>query len=86
MEELKIVESLNNETFIDGRSMEYIEPFNFESNGYLWKISFMGVDLISSDNDEREWLNDDEQESLRDFLIRESKKVLLDITVRMQQV
>ena len=86
IEALKLVESLNNETFIDGRCIEEIEPFNFESNGYLWKISFMGVDLISTDNDDREWLEDDKRETLRDFVIREAKKVLLDITTRMQQI
>jgi hypothetical protein len=82
---LELVESLNDETFIDGRCMEHIEPFHFESNGYQCKISFMGVDLISTDNDEREWIGD-EPEPLRDFIIKEAKKVLLDITVRMQQI
>ncbi len=85
MEELKLVESLNNETFIDGKCIEHIEPFHFESNGYLWKISFMGIDLISTDNDDREWIKD-EREPLRDFVIKEAKKILLDITTRMQQI
>jgi hypothetical protein len=84
-EALKLVESLNNETFLDGVSLECIEPFNFESNGYQCKISFLGIALWDDDNDDREWLedNDDEKEPLRNFIIRETKKVLADINKRV---
>ena len=84
-EALKLVESLNNETFLDGVSLEWIEPFNFESNGYQCKISFLGIILWDDDNDDREWLedNDDKKEPLRNFIIREAKKVLADMNKRV---
>jgi len=83
---LKLVESLNNETFLDGRSFGWIEPFTFESTGVHCGISFLGVTLWDCDSDEREWIGDDEQEPLRDFIIRQAKEILADINVRMAQI
>lgn len=82
-EALKLVESLNNETFLDGVSLEWIEPFTYESNGYQCKISFLGVSLWNNANDDREWMDDDEKEHLRKFIVREAKKILADINRRL---
>ena len=83
---LVLVETLNEQTFIYGGCIGEIDLFNFESTYYFWEITFLNISLISSENDEREWINSDTKEPLRDFVIREAKKVLSDLTVRMQQI
>ena len=85
-EALELVESLNNETYLDGKSLDYIMPFNFESDGHTCAISFLGITLWDDDNDDREWLEGDEVEPLRDFIIREAKKILVDINTRLTQI
>jgi len=85
-EALKLVESLNNETYLDGVSLDWIVPFKFESDGYICYISFLGFILWDDDNDGREWKEDDEKEPLREFIIREAKKILADINIRLAQI
>lgn len=42
-------------------------------------VKYMGNYLWDSENDSREWIAEDEQEPLEDYLIREMKKVQLVI-------
>ena len=84
-EALTLVENLNNEAITD---LEYYVPFEFKSLG--WRnsaIYFMGVILWTEDNDEREYIEDtDEQEPLRDYIVRESKVILKDLNKKMNNL
>jgi len=82
---LKLVGSLNNETYLSGVSLDWITPFKFESDGHACAISFLEMRLWDNENDDREWSknNNNEKEPLRDFIIREAKKVLADINIRL---
>jgi len=84
-EALELVESLNNETFIDG-IIEWIEPFEFRSSGNECVIYFMDTVIWTSENDEREYESDDEKESLRKYVIRESKNILNDLNKKMNLI
>jgi hypothetical protein len=47
----------------------------------------MGVVLWTDDNDEREYIEDtDEQEPLRDYIVRESKTLLKDLNKKMRNL
>lgn len=85
-EALNLVESLNNESFLDGRCLDHYAPYEFTSIGYDCYISFMGVHLWSYDNDERSWITDTDKEPLREFVIKESKKIVNDLNLRMRQL
>ena len=81
-EALNLVESLNNESFVDGGCLDYYAPCEFISIGFDCQIKFMGVHIWSCDNDEREWTSDEEKESLRSLVVRESKKIISDLVTR----
>lgn len=85
-EALNLVESLNNESFLDGRCLENYAPYEFISIGYDCCITFMGVNIWSDSNDERSWITDTDKEDLRRFVIRESKGIVNDLNIRMRQL
>ena len=84
-EALILVEELNNEAITD---LEYYCPFEFKSYGwYNSAIYFMGIILWTDENDEREYIEDtDEQEPLRDYIVRESKVILKDLNKKMNNL
>jgi hypothetical protein len=86
-EALALVEELNNE-LQDRGGLEYYCPFEFKSYGWNNSaIYFMGVVLWTDDNDEREYIEDtDEQEPLRDYIVRESKTLLKDLNKKMRNL
>ena len=51
---------------------KYLEYVETPSGDY---VNYMGNYLWDSENDPREWVNDDEQESLESYLIKEVRKV-----------
>jgi len=85
-EALKLVDSLNTESYLDGVNLEWLTPFTFESDGKNCAISFMEVQIWDNENDGREWREEDEQEPLKDFVIREAKKILADLNIRLAQI
>ena len=86
-EAFKLVQTLNNETFLDNMYLDWVEPFTYLSDGNQCKISFLDIAIWDDDNDDREWINDgDEKEPLRDFIITETKKVLVDINKRISLI
>ena len=84
-EALALVEELNNETITD---LEYYCPFEFKSFGWdNSAIYFMGIVLWTDENDEREYIGDtDEQESLRNYVVRESKLILNDLNKKLNNL
>ena len=84
-EALKLVEKLNNDSFIDEESLEWVNPFGYQSDGNQCLISFLGVNIWDDDNDDRDWLEDDEdqKEPLIDYVLRESNIILKDMTKRV---
>ena len=79
---LELVEDLNNEV-IERGGMEYYAPFEFKSIGWQGSaIYFMGISIWLEQDDEREYIND-EPEPLRNFIIRQSAKVLKDLNMKM---
>lgn len=82
---LQITNDLNCESYIDN-GKEYYVPFTYVSMGHECLIEFMRVPIWDSANDNREWIDEDEQESLRKYLLRESKEILIDLCAKMMQV
>jgi hypothetical protein len=84
-EALALVEELNNETLT---GLEYYHPFEFKfRRGWFSSIYFMGVILWTDENDEREYIGDtDEREPLRDYIVRESKIILEDLSKKMNNL
>jgi len=84
-EALALVEELNNETITD---LEYYCPFEFKSFGWdNSAIYFMGIVLWTDAYDEREYIGDtDEQESLRNYVVRESKLILNDLNKKLNNL
>jgi hypothetical protein len=84
-EALTLVEQLNSEAITD---LEYYVPFEFKSFGWNNSaIYFMGIILWTDDNDEREYIGDtDEKELLRDYIVRESKVILEDLSKKMNNL
>ena len=84
-EALTLVEQLNKEAITD---LEYYVPFEYKS--LVWRnsgIYFMGIILWTEYNDEREYVEDtDEQEPLRDYIVRESKVILKDLNKKMKNL
>lgn len=84
-EALKLVEELNSETWVEGIG-EFWKPFKFCAGGYVCWIEFMGEPVWYSDTDNRRYINDDEKEPLIECLIRESKRILLDLNIKMAKL
>jgi hypothetical protein len=82
---LQITNDLNCEAYIDN-GKEYYMPFTYVSMGHECLIEFMGVPIWDSDNDDREWIGEDDKESLRKYLLRQSKEILIDLCAKMMQV
>jgi hypothetical protein len=81
-EALALVEELNNEAITD---LEYYCPFELRSKGWNNSvICFMGIIIWTDEYDERKYIEDtDIQESLRDYIVRESKVILNDLNKKM---
>lgn len=81
---MNVVESLNDETEERG-GLSYYHPFEFRSSGYQNSaVYFMGIVIWTEENDEREYITEtDEQEPLRQYLIREANKILKDLNLKM---
>ena len=84
-EALALVEELNNEAITD---LEYYCPFEFKSRGWNNSvICFMGIIIWTDEYDERKYIEDtDERESLRDYIVRESKVILEDLRKKMNNL
>jgi hypothetical protein len=84
-EALILVEELNDKAITD---LEYYCPFEFKSHGWNNSaIYFMGIILWTDENDEREYIEDtDEQEPLKDYILRESKVILKDLNKKMNNL
>ena len=82
-EALALVDELNSEAII---GLEHYFPFDFRSYGWNHSaIYFMGVILWTDKYDEREYIEDtDEQEPLRDYILRESKVILNDLNKKLE--
>lgn len=85
-EALNVVEDFNNK--VDERNgSEFHCPFEYKSYG--WKgclIEFMGVVVWDSENDNRDYISDNEKESLYDYVERESLKILKALNLKMGAV
>jgi hypothetical protein len=83
-EALDMVEDLNN-LLLERGGLDYYYPFVFKSTGWQGScIEFMSVCIWTECDEPRKFIeNKNEYESLRDFLIKESKKVLADLNNRM---
>jgi hypothetical protein len=81
-EALALVEELNNEAITD---LEYYCPFELRSKGWNNSvIYFMGTIIWTDEYDERKYIEDtDIRESLRDYIVRESKVILNDLNKKM---
>lgn len=77
-----IVQDLNDRTFVDG-GIEHYQPYEMQSDGFYSAVLFMGTVIWNSENDDREWLDDDTQEPIIDYLVKESKTILNDLNKRM---
>jgi hypothetical protein len=84
-EALALVEELNNKAITD---LEHYSPFEFQSRGWHNSaIYFMGIVLWTDDNDEREYIGDTNiKESLRDYIVRESKIILKDLSKKIHKL
>ena len=82
-EALALVDELNSEAIT---GLEHYFPFDFRSYGWNHSaIYFMGVILWTDKYDEREYIEDtDEQEPLRDYILRESKVILNDLNKKLE--
>ena len=81
-EALALVEELNNEAITD---LEYYCPFELRSKGWNNSvICFMGIIVWTDEYDERKYIEDtDIRESLRDYIVRESKVILNVLNKKM---
>ena len=82
-EALALVDELNSEAIT---GLEHYFPFDFRSYGWNHSaIYLMGVILWTDKYDEREYIEDtDEQEPLRDYILRESKVILNDLNKKLE--
>ena len=79
LEAIEVVYKLNPDLSDDQLETFGYNPLWFElhTNGDCVAIEFLGYPIWSSENDEREYLDDkDDYESLEDFLRREANKLL----------
>lgn len=81
---LDIVEDLNNDVS-ERNGLEHYMPFEFKSIGWQGSaIYFMGVFIWSEENDERDYIEGtDEKEDFREFIIKQSLKILKDLNLKM---
>jgi hypothetical protein len=84
-EALALVEELNNEAITD---LEYYCPFELRSKGWNNSvICFMGIIIWTDEYDERKYIEDTlEREPLRDYIVRESKIILEDLSKKMNNL
>lgn len=82
-----LVEELNDELYDKG-GLDYYIPFEFKSSGYQNSaIYFMGIPIWTDDNDEREYIfNTNIKEPLKVYILRESKKILKDLKLKMKSL
>lgn len=76
--EVEEVVQLLNEEFIDRLDHESFDfaPFGLEATGHHIRVLYCGYSVWSDDCDERIYYDEeDEYEPLRDFVLRESRKV-----------
>ena len=81
-EVLKVVQDLNN--FILGTEVEYyteLTPPEYEvtTDGTYCIVKYLGCIIFCSDNDYREWVEDEEDsdyEDLKEFLLKQSKEII----------
>lgn len=70
----KAVDQLNNKLFEMECEHDYFTYLEYVETPIGCYINFQGQSLWDSENDPRQWVNDDEQEPLEDFLISEIEK------------
>jgi hypothetical protein len=73
------VKEINNKLFdqcsLDEVQQDYFNYLEYTETPIGDYIKWLGQYLWDSENDYREWISEDEQESLEDFLIKEMVKV-----------
>ena len=82
-EVLDVITDLNDEMYERG-GLEYITPFEFRCIGYGgYGVEFMGIMIWHTDNDVREWVDEDTREPFKKCFIREANKILKDLNLKM---
>lgn len=73
----KIVDGLNHKLFTESKlnEQDYFQFLEFVETPTGDYIKYMGNYLWDSENDYREWISDDEQESVESYLYREMLKI-----------
>ena len=91
-EAFELVQELNGQSWTE-ELMQHYEPFEFKSaNTYECVIYFMGIFLWDSDNDDRDWLEDeegnylDEKKSLKKHIIKQAVDICSDVVARMKNI
>lgn len=86
IEALQLVDYLNQEAWIDGIAEE-VSLFEFRSVGSWWGISFMGEIVWHSDDDERPYINlEEEREDLKKFVLRKSRVLTDQILQKLNNI
>lgn len=80
----ELIRELNDEVYYEGCIEDYV-PFEVRYIGFDYAIYFMGICLWSEENDEREWISDHKKEPMKEFILRESKKISNDLYKRMKE-
>jgi len=81
---MNLVKELNSKLYIDGE-YDWIELYKFTERRYTCNISFLGVIIWDSWNYDN-IIKDDIKESLRNFILNESKKILPHINERCNKI
>lgn len=77
MKPIEVVRKINNTLFgSDYFEHDYFRYLEFVESPIGDAIKYNGYYLWDSENDYREWVDDDNQEDLEMFLIKELKKIL----------
>ena len=83
METLHIIEMIVklNENFGYPEDNEEIVFYEFHTEGLNQRITFLGIKIWDDNNEEREFIeNINDYEPLYDFIIKQTKKILKEIT------
>lgn len=76
-EVLDVVRELNDEIDNKLENAEATFHFSMESDGYCSLVTFMGLNVWSSEDDERDFIDEkDEYEPLKDYIKRETSKLV----------
>jgi len=88
-EALELVHDLNGDSYLDDITFWEDDPFSFKSNGYEYRISFLGVELFKDVGFKKGKSKSETEidgEPLRNFIIRRAKEVLAEMNKRIAQI